>query len=57
MFRKLCALEVTGTKFYVSGHGARKYFGKPELKKKKYLSEFLGPNLESISHHVTKIFI
>ena len=25
MFRKLCALRVTGTRFYVSDHGLRKY--------------------------------
>ena len=27
MFRKLCALRVTGTRFCVSCHGARKYYG------------------------------
>ena len=28
-FRKLCALKVTGTRFYVSGHEARTYSGGP----------------------------
>ena len=30
MFRKLCTLRVTGSRFYVSGHGARKYSGGPK---------------------------
>ena len=31
MLIKICALKVTGTKFYVSSHGVRKYSGEPEF--------------------------
>ena len=55
MFRKLCALKVTGTRFYVSGHGARKCSGGPNfLKKRNFKQTFCGQNEESISH-VTKL--
>ena len=40
MVRKLCALRVTGTRFYVSRHGARKYSRRPEFFEKEYLSNF-----------------
>ena len=40
MSRKLGALRVTRTMFYISGHGARKYFGGPNFFKKDYSSEF-----------------
>ena len=42
MFRKLCALSVTGIRYYVSGYGARKYSGAPEFFRKKYLTNFCG---------------
>ena len=57
MFRKLCALRVTGTKFYVSGHGAKKYFGGPKFFKRRIYANFCGQNEEKINHHVTKIII
>ena len=39
MFRKLCALRVTGTRFYLSGLGVRKCSGNPNFFKKEYLSK------------------
>ena len=40
MFRKSCALRVTGTRFYVSLYRARKYSGGPKFYKKEYLKKF-----------------
>ena len=40
MFKKLCAFRVTGTRFYFSGHGTRKYFKWPEFFEKECLSKF-----------------
>ena len=42
MFRKLCAIRVTGTRFYISGHDA-KFF------KKEYLSKVFGAKVKKTS--------
>ena len=58
MFRELCALKVTGTRFYVSGHGARKYFGGPEFFLIRVFRQiFCDQNEENISHQATTIII
>ena len=40
MFRKICALRVTRTRFNVSGLRTRKYSGGPNIFKEKYSSKF-----------------
>ena len=46
MFRKLCALKVTETRFYVSDYGAKKYFGGLDFSKKVHLSKISGTKIE-----------
>ena len=61
MFRKLFALRVTRTRFYISGHGARKYFGGPNFFENEYLSKFFVTKVKKtlvimmlvIKHHYT----
>ena len=56
MFKRLCALRVTETKFYVCNHGTRKYSEGPIfLKSIKQI--FCDQNEENISRHVTKLII
>ena len=58
MFRKLCALRTTGTRFCVSGHGVRKYSGGPEFFLKGVFKQiFCGQNEENINDHVTKVIV
>ena len=49
MFRKLCAFRVTGTRFYVSGHGAKKYSWGQIFFKKEYLSKFFVAKMKKQS--------
>ena len=48
MFRNLSAIRVTGIIFYASGHGSRKYCGRPEFFKKRYLSKFFVVKMKKI---------
>ena len=58
MFRKICALRVTGTRSYVSGCGAKKYYGMLKFYLKGIFKQILrGQKREDINHHVTKIII
>ena len=58
MFRKICALRVTGTRSYISGYGAYKYYGMLKFYLKRVFKQILcGQKGEDINHHATKIII
>ena len=58
MLQRLCAFRVTGTGFYVSGHGVRKYSGGPKVFLKKVFKQiFCRQNEEIIIYRITKIII
>ena len=48
MTSKLCALRVTGTRFYVSTRGGRKYSGDPEFFEKEYLRKFVVVKIKKL---------
>ena len=58
MFRKLCALRVTGARFIFPATNPGSTLGGPEFFKKGVIRQiFCGLNEENISHHATKIII
>ena len=63
MFKKQCALRTAGTRFYVSGHQAKKYSARSKIFKMEYLSKIVAAKMKKHlsschkNHHISYAFV